>query len=294
VSRRPAGLLLLGLLLGVTGSAAAAEVVDMMGRRVAAPPRPARVVSLAPSLTETVFALGAEAQLVGVSESCDYPPAARQKPRIGGIYTPSLEAILALRPDLVLATSEGNRLEHVRELAGLGLAVYVVRPVDFASTLEAIARVGALLGRDEAAARLVGTMRRRAEAVAQAVAGRPRPRVLYVVWGSPLIVPGRDTLITDLIARAGGESVTATEGAPYPRLSLEAAAERRPERVILGRHGTVSVADQLRAWESLAVLPAVREGRVEAVDGDLVHRPGPRVIDGLLALARILHPERVP
>lgn len=294
MSRRARGFLLLGLFLGATAPAAAGEVVDMVGRRVAAPARPARIVSLAPSLTETVFAVGAEAQLVGVSESCDYPPAARQKPRIGGIYTPSLEAILALRPDLVLATSEGNRLEHVRELEGLGLAVYVVRPVDFASTLESITRVGAMLGRDEAAARLVGTMRHRAEAVARAVAGGPRPRVLYVVWGSPLIVPGRNTLITDLIARAGGASVTAAERAPYPRLSLEAAAERRPERVILARHGTVSVAEQLRAWESLSVLHAVREGRVEAVDGDLVHRPGPRIVDGLVALARLLHPERVP
>jgi iron complex transport system substrate-binding protein len=272
----------------------AGEVVDMLGRRVAVPERPARVVSLAPSLTETAFAIGADGLLVGVSESCDYPPAARRKPRVGGIYTPSLEAILALRPDLVLATSEGNRAEHIRALEGLGVAVYVVRPVDFATALESIAHVGAILGRDAEAGRLAADMRRRADGIARAVAGTPRRRVLYVLWGSPLIVPGRDTLITDLIARAGGESVTAGEALPYPRLSLEAAVERRPEEVILARHGTVSVAEQLRAWEPLSALQAVRDGRVHAVDGDLVHRPGPRIVEGLHALARALHPERVP
>jgi iron complex transport system substrate-binding protein len=276
------------------GPVRAGEVVDMLGRRIAVPAQPARVVSLAPSLTETVFALGAEARLVGVSDSCDYPAEARRKPRVGGIYTPSFEAILALRPDLLLATSEGNRLEHVRGLENLGLAVYVVRPVDFVSTLESIARVGALLGREGEAAVLVAAMRRRADQLARAVAGTPRPRVLYVLWGGPLIVPGRETLITDLITRAGGESVTAAEPIPYPRLSLEAAVERRPDQVILARHGTASVAEQLRAWEPLAAIQAVREGRVQGVDGDLLHRPGPRIVEGLRALARILHPDRVP
>jgi len=270
------------------------DAVDMRGRRVAIPARAARVVSLAPSMTEIVYALGAGDRLVGVTTYCDFPPAAKTKPRIGGIYTPNLEAILDLRPDLVLATSEGNREEHVRALEDLHLPVFVVRPVDFASVLESIARVGEVLDRAAEAQRLVAGMQARADAIARAVAGARRPRVLYVIWGSPLIVPGRDTLITDLIRRAGGDSITAQEALPYPLFSVEEVVARDPEWIILGQHGEVSVDDRLREWQALTLLPAVRQGHVRPVDGDLVHRPGPRIVDGLDALARIVHPERIP
>lgn len=284
----------LGTVARAPRAAAAAEQVDMLGRRVAVPARPVRIVSLAPSMTEMLYAVGAQDRLVGVSDFCDYPPEARRKPKVGGIYTPSVEAIVALRPDLVLATSEGNRPEDVRSLETLGLPVYVMRPLDFDSVLASIARLGEVLGDPAGAARLVGDLQGRADAIARAVAGVPRPRVLYVLWGSPLISSGRDTLITDLITRAGGESVTAGDALPYPRLSIEMALERRPERVILARHGHLGIDDQLRMWDSLGVLPAVRAGRVQSVDGDLVHRPGPRIVDGLRALAHALHPERVP
>ena len=120
----------------------------MLGRRVRVPDHAARIVSLAPSITETVFVLGDGERLVGVTDYCDYPPEATRKPRVGGISTPSFEAILALRPDLVLATSESNYAEHVERLASLGLPVYVVRPVDFETVLESIERIGGVLGRD--------------------------------------------------------------------------------------------------------------------------------------------------
>ena len=266
----------------------------MLGRRVRVPDHAARIVSLAPSITETVFVLGDGDRLVGVTDFCDYPPEAARKPRVGGISTPSFEAILALRPDLILATSESNYAEHVERLVSLGLPVYVVRPVDFETVLESIDRIGGVLGRDAAARARVASMRRDADAIARAVAGSPRPRVLYVVWPNPLIAPGRGTLITELIQRAGGESVTGAEPLPYPRLSLETVVERRPDRIIVGRHGQGTVEELLRGWERLGSVSAVREGRVFGVDGDLVHRPGPRMIEALRALARVIHPERVP
>ena len=151
-----------------------------------------------------------------------------------------------------------------------------------------------MLGREAAARARVAAMRRDADAIARAVAGSPRPRVLYVVWPNPLIAPGRGTLITELIQRAGGESVTGAEPLPYPRLSLETVVERRPDRIIVGRHGQGTVEELLRGWERLGSVSAVREGRVFGVDGDLVHRPGPRMIEALRALARVIHPERVP
>lgn len=280
--------------LAIGPRAEAGEVTDMLGRRVRVPDHAARIVSLAPSITETVFALGEGDRLVGVTDYCDYPPEATRKPRVGGISTPSFEAILALRPDLVLATSESNYAEHVQRLASLGLAVYVIRPVDFETVLQSIERIGAVIGREAAGRARVASMRRDAEAIVRAVAGAPRPRVLYVVWPNPLIAPGRGTLISELIQRAGGESITGDEPLPYPRLSLETVVERRPDRIIVGRHGQETVEELLRGWERLGSVGAVREGRVYGVDGDLVHRPGPRMIEALRELARVIHPERVP
>ncbi len=280
------------LLLVILPAAGAAEpLVDMVGRRVTVPARPARVVSLAPSLTEIAYAVGAGDRLVGVTEHCDFPPEATRKPKIGGIYTLNLEAILSLKPDLLLATTEANREEHIRALERLGLPVYVVHTVDVPSVLESIGRVGRLLGEPAEGERLVARLRRETEALARAVDRSPRPRVLYVVWGSPLIVPGRDTLITDLIRRAGGESVSAEERSEFPRFSVEEAIARQPERIVLASHARGSVEDHLRLWPQLRLFPAAREGRVGVVDGDLTHRSGPRVAEALRALARLIHPE---
>jgi iron complex transport system substrate-binding protein len=288
--RRAAAGVLLVLLLASADPGRAGEVRDMAGRTVRVPDRPARVVSLAPSLTELVFALDAADRLVGVTQHCDYPPAASEKPRVGGIYTPNFEVILSLRPDLVLATTEANRDEHVRALEEIGLPVYVVRGESFAAVLASIDRVGALLGRGQAARELADGMRRRAEAISRAVSGTRPPRVLYVIWGNPLIVPGRGAMITDLIRRAGGASVSADEPLEFPRFAMEEALARRPERVVIARHGRETLAQRLREWPHLALLPAVRDGRVDGIDGDLLHRAGPRIVEGLEALARLLHP----
>jgi len=288
------GLLLALVLLLAAGPASAGTVRDMLDREVRVPDRPARVISLAPSLTEIVYALGAEARLVGVTSYCDYPPEAAEKPKVGGMVTPSLEAILTLRPDLVLATTEGNREEHVRELERLGLSVYLVRPTSFATVLESVLRVGELLGREAEARKLVEGMRREVEAIARAARSRPHPRVLYVLWGDPLIVPGRDTIMTDLIRLAGGVSVTGQEALPYPRFSLEEMVARHPEIIVLAQHGSASVDERLDRWRHLRVIPAVRAGRIYGIDGDLLHRPGPRIVQGLRALARFFHPGALP
>lgn len=279
------------LVLALGRLAGAAEVQDMLGRRVTAPDRPVRVVSLAPSVTEVVYAVGAGSALVGVTQFCDYPPEAATKPRVGGIYTPNFEAILSLRPDLVVATTEGNREEHLRGLDRLGVPVYVVRPVDVPTVFETIERVGRLLGRPAETERVLGRLRSEVDEVARQVRGAPRPRVLYVIWGDPLIVPGRETLVSDLIRRAAGDSVSGDERLPYPRFSVEEALARRPDRVVLAQPASVSIDQRVREWPFLRLLAAVREGRVGAVDPDLTHRPGPRVVEGLRALARLIHPE---
>ena len=284
-------LLVLAALLGLAAPAHALSVRDMLGREVTLAAPPARIVSLVPSVTEILFALGAEDRLVGVTDFCDYPPAARRKPRVGGMLTPSLEVIAALRPDLVVATTEGNREETFAQLRRLGVPVYLVAAHHLADVWDAIARLGALTGREAAAGPLLAGLRARVRAVEQAVAPRPRPRVLYVLWPEPLIVPGRESLVTELIGIAGGRSISASEGTDYPRFALEAAVARAPEVILLANHSASAGPIDRERWRGLTSVPAIHAGRLHAVDGDLLHRYGPRVVDGLERLARAIHPE---
>jgi iron complex transport system substrate-binding protein len=286
----------IGLVLTLSGPGAAAGLsyVDMLGREVVLATPPARIVSLVPSVTELVFALGAEDRLVGVTDYCDFPPAARRKPRVGGMLAPSLETIVALRPDVVVATDSGNRQEISDQLRRLGIPVYLVHANRLTEVMEVASRLGQLTGREAAVAALTARLQARIVAVVRSVSRRPRPRVLYVLWPEPLIVPGRDAIVTELIRLAGGESVTAHEPSDYPRFSLEAAVARAPEVILLARHGTGSAPLARAKWDALGQLPAVRAGRVHAVDGNLLHRYGPRIVEGLEHLARLLHPEAFP
>jgi iron complex transport system substrate-binding protein len=286
----PALALPLAVLL-LTVPATAGGLTDPTGRRVMVDAPPRRIVSLVPSVTELLFAIGAQDRLVGVTDFCDYPPAARRKPRVGGMLAPSLESLVALRPDLVVATAAGNREETFTQLGRLGIGVYVVNPTSVREVLDLIARLGAITGREDAAQRLAASLRARIDRVASRVRPLPRPRVLYVVWPDPLIVPGRGALLTELLALAGGDSVTADAGEPYPRLSLEAAIARAPEVIFVASHGSEQASKAREKWERFTSLPAIRGGRVYAADGNLLHRYGPRMVDGLEQLARDLHPE---
>jgi iron complex transport system substrate-binding protein len=281
----------LALALLLVAPTPAPAVRDMLGHDVGLASPPARIVSLVPSATEIIFALGAADRLVAVTDFCDYPPEARRKPSVGGMLSPSLETITALRPDLVIATDAGNRDETRTQLDRLGIPVYVVHAARVAEMMSVIRRLGDLTRRRDVAGALIAHLDRRIEAVRAAVATRPRPRVLYVLWPEPLIVPARDALITELIALAGGDSVTAGEPGDYPRFSVEAAVARAPEVILLPRHGTGTAPGARERWERLTSLPAVRSGRLHEVSGDVLHRYGPRVVDGLEQLARVIHPE---
>lgn len=252
---------------------------------------PQRIVSLVPSATEIIYALGGEDRLVGVTDYCDWPPQARQKPSVGGMVAPNLEIVVALRPDLVVATSEGTSQETFDQLQRLKIPVFTVAPHRLSDVLTVIARLGELTDRQSAVGPLVENLMRRVKAVENAVRPYPRPKVLYVLWPEPLIVPGRDGLVTELIEVAGGASVTAQEPSSYPRFSLEAVAASAPDVIILARHGGDGTPLARVSWDRLTALPAVRARRVHSVDGTYLHRYGPRVVDGLEMLARVIHPE---
>jgi iron complex transport system substrate-binding protein len=290
--------MLLGLWLSSAWvSAQAATVQDMLGRAVSVPERPLRVVSLAPSLTETVFALGRGDWIAGVTDFCDYPAAARSKPKVGGTATPNLERIVDLRPDLVLATAEANPRETVGQLSRLGIPVFAVKPDGYAGILESVRLVGRVLGAEASAAALIRDIQGGVEAIRGRVTGRARPRVLYLVWADPPIAAGPSTFIHDLLEMAGGDNIVRERAVPYPRLSLEDIVGRAPEVILVASHsqrgdahatGFTPPLAQRNGWQSI---PAVRRGRVVSVPGDTIHRPGPRVVDGLERLARAIHPE---
>src|SRR5437660_12438866 len=275
----------------VASSAAAFTTRDMLGRDVslAAPPR--RIVSLVPSVTEILYALNAEPLLVGVTDFCDFPPEAKRQPKVGGMVAPNLEAIIALKPDLVIATTEGTREDTFTQLSRVGVPVYLVAAHHVADATSLMRRLGELTGREGAAGPLVARLEQRIEAVKIAVRSLVRPRVLYVLWPEPLIVPGRGSIVTELIQLAGGQSLTADDPDAWPRYSLEAVVAKSPEVILLANHGAGTGAVSMDKWRRLASLPAVKSGRLLSVDGDLMHRYGPRFVDGLEQLARAIHPE---
>ena len=282
--------LALALLL-LPGSAWALTVVDQAGRTVSLPATPRRIVSLVPSVTEVLYAIGAQDVLVGVTDFCDYPPEARRKAHVGDMLAPNLEALVTLKPDLVVATRAGNRQETFDQLTRLGIPVYLVDPVSVGDMLRLVSTLGELTGHLDGAAAVTASLERRMAVVRERVAGLPHPRVLYVLWPEPLIVPGRGSLVSELIALAGGQSVTADQGQGYPRMSLEAAVGRAPEVLVLARHGARAGPAAREQWQRLESLPGIKGKRFYSADGDLLHRYGPRMVDGLESLARIIHPE---
>jgi iron complex transport system substrate-binding protein len=255
----------------------------------AAPAVPRRIVSLAPSITETLFALGAGERLVGVTAYCDYPPEAAGLPRIGGYDTPNVEVIAALAPDLVIAPAEGTLAAPVAALRRLGLRVEAVEVKSLDDLFAAVARVGALAGREDAGRALAAGLRARADAVRRAVRERPRARALLVLDHDPTIAAARGTFGDALLEAAGAANVAAGATSPYPQLSAESILGLAPEVIVDASMAADEPAlREARARARWARLPAAR---VVAIEPDLLVRPGPRLVDGLERLARALHPE---
>jgi cobalamin transport system substrate-binding protein len=272
------------------GPFASHVVTDETGRRVNVPDHPQRIISLAPNITEILYALGLGDRLVGDTDYCDYPAAAREKPHVGSLLNPSLEKIVALKPDLVLGDKEANRRETADQLAGLGIPLYGLSAHSVDDTLRSIGDLGRVLGCDAKARELVAGIEKRMEAVEREVAQKPRPKVLFVVWYQPLITAGPQTFIADVIRRAGGVSVSDGLSGEWPRLSLESALERDPDVILFPKTAAFSpdLAEfrRLPGWKDFR---AVREGRMYFIS-DTINRPGPRLIDALEEVARILHP----
>jgi iron complex transport system substrate-binding protein len=252
--------------------------------RLAEPPR--RVVSLAPSLTEIVFLLGKGDVLAGDTRFCDYPPPAVSLPKVGGVTDPDVERIVALSPDLVLCTTDGNPREKVRVLEELGVPCFAVGPQDLLAVLGTIERIGVLLGDAPRARAEAEALRRRAENVriASREAPGPPPGVLFALSTSPVIAAGSGTFLDELVRLAGGRNVAARFSGRYPRLAVEDLVVLRPDVIfVAGMAGVERFPPEVTRWKEV---PAFRDGAVFVLDGDLVTRPGPRLVSGLEEVAR--------
>ena len=266
------------------------EVVDEAGRRVRLPLRIERIISLAPNLTEIVYAVGAGDRLVGDTEYCDYPPEAKNVAKIGDTMHPSVERIIALKPQIVLVSTASQLEAFTKQLDEQKIAVYVTNPRSLEEVFRCIETLGDLFGERDRAAGVATELRKRANRVEEAVKQVKLVKVFYQVSGEPLYTIGRDAYLTDLVRRAGGVSVTADVPGAFPRFSDEAALAARPEAIILPGGGSMGSANSTAA-AALKNSPAVLNNRIYKINDDHLSRPGPRLVDGLEEMARALHAE---
>jgi cobalamin transport system substrate-binding protein len=258
---------------------------DEIGRKINVRENPQRIISLAPSVTETLFALGLGDRIVGVTSYCDYPPEAAQKEKVGDTLRPNLEKIVALKPDLVIASTSSQLEQFVRDIDKVGIPIYVSNPHNLPGVLVSIEMIGAITGVDDRAEELTDKMRARINAVESGLAAvKERPGVLFILGVEPLITVGGTSFINELISRAGGDSISGEVDAEYPQYSLESAVSARPEVIFLQT-------GESKLPERLNQTPAARNNRVFQLDDNLLMRPGPRIVDGLEQMAARIHPE---
>jgi len=270
----------------------AGSVTDQVGRTLVVPENPTRVIALAPSITEIIYDLGQEKRLVGVTQYSTYPPEAELLPRVGSYVRLDIEKIVALKPDLCLATKDGNPKHIVDKIVSLGIPVYVINPQNLQQIMDTITRLGALLHAEQTAAALVSDMEKRIGQVQARVKNMPdRPRVFFQIDAEPLFSAGTDTFIHELIELAGGINTTAGE-VSYPRYSWEDIIVLQPEIVLISSMaGGLAPEYLLNSWKKWNLLSAVKNDQIFVVDAELFDRPTPRLVNGLEVIAAIIHPE---
>lgn len=279
-------------MMSFAGMACARTVTDETGRLVTIDPAPQRIVSLAPGITETLYALGLDDKISGVTTYCDWPAAARKKTRVGGFTNPSVEKIVSLRPDLILATADGNRKETIEHLERLGLPVYVTDPVDTRGVLRSILHIGEITNRQRRARELAERLQKRLNHITRQIHSKKKPRVFFQLGLEPIVTAGRGTLINEVIEQAGGINVAGRDLAKYPRYSAEGIIGASPDIIIFAPMvNDKTFAAVKRFWGKFGDVPAVRNKKIYPIDADLINRASPRIFDAVEIMAHIFHPE---
>jgi iron complex transport system substrate-binding protein len=285
--KRPLFLLLLSITLAAP-CFASRTLTDEMGRTVVVPDHPHRVICLMPTVTDTVFALGAGDDVVAISDYTKYPAAALKKPSVGDLINPSIETILSLHPDLVIGTQPKGPMEVTDQLERAGIPIFLVSPHGIAGIFQSIESVGRALNRTPQADALVHSLQQRIDAVKARTKGLTAPRVFMPIWYDPITTIGKNAFITEVIEAAGGRSVTDDLSTEWPQISMEVVLERAPDALLLVRGGktTLQVLQDRPGWSSMA---AVKAHRAYYVD-DRINFASPVAIDALEDLAKQFHP----
>lgn len=288
--------LLTAILLLLTGCKSAAtnnqisapsrEITDDLGRQVKIPAKVDRAVSLAPNLTEIVFAVDAGDKLVGDTSYCDYPEAAQKIQKVGDTLNPNVETIIALKPQVVFVSTASQMESFAKTLEAQNIAVFITNPKDLDSIYRSILQIGEVLEKDEKAHQTVNEMKRRVAETEARTNTAKDVKTFVQIAREPLFTIGKDSFITDLIHRAGGVSVTANVPEGYPKFSKESALALQPEAIILS-----DSSDNLEPNDVFKNSPAMKNGKVFKVNAELLSRPGPRIVDALEQIAKDLHPE---
>jgi iron complex transport system substrate-binding protein len=266
-------------------------VIDDLGRTVILPTHVARVVSLSPAATETLFAIGAGDKVVGVTTLADYPPEVKKLPQVGGYITESLniERIVNLKPDLVISAGS-LQLGIVNQLDKLGIVVMAIEPNSMTEIMASIRRLGKAVGCEADAERLATDLEKQILSLKQRLEGVDRPRVYYEVSDKPLMAAGPNSFLGQLIEMAGGHNIFSDIDKAYPFVNSEQLVRRNPQIILVpNRPEAVHNLLQRDGWQ---LVDAVKQRRVIPVDEDRVSRSGPRIVEGLEIIAKSIHPER--
>lgn len=261
------------------------KVKDDLGREVIIKEKPNRIISLAPSITETLFALDSGKTLSAVTDYCDYPSAVTSKPRIGGMIAPNFEKISEIKPDLILMTVEGNNQTDFNKLLSLGYTVYVLKPKNVEGIFKSISDLGRIISAEGAANRLIIEMKNKQSVIMQRAVQKSKPKVFIVISVQPLISAGKETFIDELVTSAGGINIAAESSLQYPIVNREEVLTQNPDVIIVMSDVVKSIEDVVTHFPEWKRTQAFKQQKITIVDANILSRPGPRIIDGLEIVA---------
>jgi iron complex transport system substrate-binding protein len=265
------------------------SATDDVGHTVVLQHTPQRIISLVPSITETLFALGLDSSVVGVTDYCDYPASARLKAKVGGIMNPDIERIIALHPDLVLMSGSGNMKSDYDKITSSGITVFVSYPHTIEDIFKSISDVGILTSSTTRADSFLKDLRLRKNELVRLAGTSQKRSVLMLLSLNPIVAIGPGTFLDEMITLANGENIAHTATTAYPLLSREEILHRQPDVIIATNDIVRSTDDILSMYPEWKTLTAIRKKRVAIVDASIVSRPGPRIVDGLEAVVKALH-----
>ncbi len=274
-----------------TSYASSLKLVDEVGREVNFNFPPKRIISLAPNITEILYGLGLDKEIVGVTIHCNFPQKVKEKPKIGSYINIDFERVVSLKPELIIATAAGNTKDMVERLEKLGFPTYVIFPKKIQDIMKSVLNIGHIVNREREAHLIVQTMQNRLKKILELTRGLSRPKVFLQIGEAPLVTVGKGSFGDDLINLSGGENIAGNEKQMYPRLGIEEILKRAPEVIIVSTMNPKGDYQKVfLEWSRWKTIPAVKNKRIHLMDSDLIDRPSPRIIDGLKIIAKILHP----